>query len=342
MSIWVWIGFLLLVATLVALDLGVFHRKPRAMSIREALFWTMVWILLALFFNVAVYFLYEYDLGNGAAIATEHMPGRQAAVEFFTGYILEKSLSVDNLFVIAMIFAYFRVPMADQHRVLFWGILGAVALRGAMIALGATLVERFEWTAYLFGSLLLLSAAKMLITRHDNIDPNRNLAVRITRRLVPVSADFVGSRFFATIDDRFCVTPLFLTLVLVETSDVMFAVDSIPAVFAVTRDPFLVFTSNIFAILGLRSLYFALAGLMGSFRYLKMSLVFILAYVGVKMMLAHHFPIPNLVSLAVIGGMLAVGVLASLLTPEDTAALASPILAEHEVAESDATTDCHG
>lgn len=309
---------------MVGLDLGVFHRQAHAMSVREALAWTAVWVALALAFNAVVYFLYEGNWG-GASVATAHLTGRQAAIQFFTGYLLEKSLSVDNIFVIAMIFAFFRVPLVEQHRVLFWGILGAVILRGAMIAVGAALVVRFEWTVYVFGVLLILSAVKMLIMRHDNIHPDRNLAVRLTRRLYPVSSSFDGSRFFTTMNGRSAVTPLFLALVLVETSDVMFAIDSIPAIFAVTRDPFLVFTSNVFAILGLRSLYFALAGLMENFRYLKMSLVFVLAYVGVKMMLTHHYPIPNLISLAIIGGILAVGVLASLFSSQDTARLVSPI-----------------
>lgn len=335
MSIWVWICFLLFVAGMVGLDLGVFHRQAHAMSVREALAWTAVWVVLALAFNAVVYFLYEGNWGGGASVATAHLTGQQAAIQFFTGYLLEKSLSVDNIFVIAMIFAFFRVPLAEQHRVLFWGILGAVVLRGAMIAVGAALVERFAWTVYVFGVLLILSAVKMLIMRHDNIHPDRNLAVRLTRRLYPVSSSFDGSRFFTTLDGRSAVTPLFLALVLVETSDVMFAIDSIPAIFAVTRDPFLVFTSNVFAILGLRSLYFALAGLMEKFRYLKMSLVFVLAYVGVKMMLTHHYPIPNLVSLAIIGGILAVGVLASLFASRDTAPLISPLADEGDSQRKD-------
>ena len=325
MNLWVWIGFLAFVLVMVALDLSVFHRKARVMSIPEALTWTAGWVVLSLAFNVFIYFLYENNWGGGASVATEHLTGQQAAIQFFVGYLLEKSLSVDNIFVIAMIFAFFRVPLAEQHRVLFWGILGAVVLRAAMIAIGATLIELFDWIVYVFGGLLILSAVKMLVIRHDNIDPNRNVVVRLTRRLYPVSNDFDGSRFFTVVDGRSAVTPLFLSLILVETSDVMFAVDSIPAIFSVTRDPFLVFTSNVFAILGLRSLYFALAGLMEKFRYLRMSLVFLLAYVGVKMMLSHHHPIPNLVSLAIIVGILAVGVLASIVAARDTARLVSPL-----------------
>jgi len=325
MNLWIWIGFLAFVLVMVALDLGVFHRKARVMSIPEALTWTAAWVALSLAFNVFIYFLYENNWGGGASVATEHLTGQQAALQFFMGYLLEKSLSVDNIFVIAMIFAFFRVPLAVQHRVLFWGILGAVVLRAAMIAIGATLIERFDWIVYVFGGLLILSAVKMLVVRHDNIDPSRNIAVRLTQRIYPVSNDFDGSRFFTVVDGRSAVTPLFLSLVLVETSDVMFALDSIPAIFSVTRDPFLVFTSNVFAILGLRSLYFALAGLMAKFRYLKMSLVFVLAYVGVKMMLSHHHPIPNLVSLAIIGGILSVGLIASIVATRDTATLVSPL-----------------
>jgi tellurite resistance protein TerC len=214
--------------------------------------------------------------------------------------------------VIAMIFAYFGVPLKNQHRLLFWGILGAVVLRGIMIALGAALIARFEWIIYVFGGLLLVSAAKMMITQMENIDPEKNLMVRVVRRLYPVTHEIDSGRFFVQLNGQWAATPLFLALILVETSDILFAVDSIPAVFAVTRDPFLVFTSNIFAILGLRSMYFVLAGFMHQFRYLKTSLVFVLAYVGVKMMVSHHYPIPNLVSLAFIAGILAVGVLASL------------------------------
>lgn len=218
------------------------------------------------------------------------------------------------------------MPLAYQHRVLFWGVLGALVLRGVMIGLGAALVARFDWTAYVFGGLLLLTAVRMLVVRHDNLEPERNVFVRLVRRVYPVSAGFDGQRFFTRVDGRKAVTPLFLVLVLVESTDLLFAVDSIPAVFAVTDDPFLVYTSNVFAILGLRSLYFALAPLMGYLRYLKVSLVFVLAFVGVKMMLAHHHPIPIPVSLAVIGGILFVGIGASLLTPErDTAALPSPL-----------------
>ncbi|MHB8974141.1 MAG: TerC family protein [Pirellulaceae bacterium] len=312
MTYMVWIGFLVFILVMVLLDLGVFHRRAHVVRIREALAWTGVWVALAMAFNVLVFFLYEESLGSWVSLETHHLSGHEAAVQFFTGYVLEKSLSVDNIFVIAMIFAYFGVPLKNQHRLLFWGILGAVVLRGIMIALGAALIVRFEWIIYVFGGLLLVSAAKMMITQMESIDPEKNLMVRIVRRLYPVTHEIDSGRFFVRLNGQLAATPLFLALILIETSDVLFAVDSIPAVFAVTRDPFLVFTSNIFAILGLRSMYFVLAGFMHQFRYLKTSLVFVLAYVGVKMMVSKHYPIPNLVSLAFIAGILAVGILASL------------------------------
>jgi len=337
MSLVVWIGFLAFVLTMVLLDLGVFHRKAHVVRLREALAWTVFWILLALVFNVLVFFLYQENWGVLGSVSTQQLSGHAAAAQFLAGYVLEKSLSVDNIFVIAMIFAYFSIPLAQQHRILFWGILGAVVLRGVMIALGAALIARFEWVVYVFGALLLISAAKMLMVRHDNIEPDRNPLVRLVRRLYPVSGDVRAGRFFVVHNGRRAATPLLLALLLVESSDVLFALDSIPAVFAVTRDPFLVFTSNIFAILGLRSLYFVLAGFMDKFRYLKMSLVFVLSYVGVKMILSHHYPIPTLVSLAIIGGILSVGIVASLIGAErDTAKLVSPLAQTPSVTSSDA------
>jgi tellurite resistance protein TerC len=327
-SPYVWCGFLLFVVAMVMLDLGAFHRRPRAMQIREAVGWSLAWVALALAFIPVVVYLYDQQGATSSELGTAtHVTGQDAALQYFTGYVLEKSLSVDNLFVMAMIFAYFRVPLVQQHRLLFLGILGALVLRGIMICLGAALIERFQWLVYVFGATLLFSAAKMLVTRHDNVDLDQNAGVRILRRLFPITTEPAEGRFFVRqSNQQWAATPLALALVLIETSDIMFAVDSIPAVFAVTRDPFLVFTSNIFAILGLRSLYFVLAGFMEEFRYLKMSLVFVLAYVGVKMLLSHYYPIPNMVSLAMIGGILAVGVIASFVGGgHDTAALRSPL-----------------
>ena len=245
---------------------------------------------------------------------TEQLSGREAALQFFTGYLVEKSLSIDNIFVIAMIFAHFCVPLADQHRVLFWGILSAFVMRGIMIFGGLTLLDRFEWLTYVLGAVLVYSAAKVLVIRHDTVDVANSSTMRVVHRLFRVTDEYHGSRFFVRSNGILFATPLFVALILVET--------------AITRDPFIVFTSNVFALLGLRSLYFVLAGLMEKFRYIKMSLVFLLAYVGVKMLLVHHFPIPNHVSLMVISGILTVGILASTKAGRDTIALLSPLADE--------------
>lgn len=324
----IWPAFVVFVLALLALDLGVFHRKAHEPSVAEALAWSAFWVCLALGFNALVFFLYENNwIGVGLAFPVD-VSGRQAAVEFFTGYVLEKSLSLDNIFVIALIFSYFKVPLAYQHRVLFWGVVGALVLRGVMIAAGATLLKNFSWMTYVFGGLLLVSAARMLVARHDNLDAD-NIVIRTAKRWVPVTDDFHGTRFFVIENGVRVATPLLLVLLMVETTDVLFAVDSIPAIFAVTNQPFIVYTSNIFALLGLRSLYFALAPLLQKFRYLKASLVFLLAYVGVKMLLAHTHPIPPAVSLAMIGGILGVGILASIIGADrDTAPLAAPFSAQ--------------
>lgn len=320
----VWIGFLVLIGIVIALDLGVFHKKAHVVSMPEALGWTAAWVSLALVFNVGVYFLYEFN-PSGWDMDTAPLSGSQAAIQFFTGYVVEKSLSIDNVFVIAMIFAHLRVPLADQHRVLFWGILTAIVLRGLMIFGGLALLERFAWLTYVLGGVLLWSAAKILIIRHDNVDLTNSFTVRTFRRFMPMTDEYHDSRFFIRENGLLIATPLVLALVLVEVTDVLFAVDSIPAIFAITRDPFIVFTSNIFAVLGLRSLYFVLAGLMDRFRYLKTSLAFLLAYVGIKMMLVHTYPIPNPVSLAIISGILAVGVFASTAAGRDAYAMLSPL-----------------
>ena len=325
----VWVGFLALIGVFIALDLGIFHRKAHVVSLPEALGWTAVWVSLALVFNVGVFYLYDLNPG-GWDIDTEQLSGGDAALQFFTGYLVEKSLSVDNIFVIAMIFAFMQVPLEQQHRVLFWGILGAIVMRGIMIFGGLAILERFEWVSYVLGMVLIYSAAKILVIRHDNVDIANSLTVRLIRRYSNVTHDFHGSSFFVREGGKLMATPLFVALVLVETADVMFAVDSIPAIFAITRDPFIVFTSNIFALLGLRSMYFVLAGLMEKFRYMKISLVFLLAFIGIKMLLIHEYPIPNHVSLAIIGGILAVGILASTKAGRDTIALLSPLADDME------------
>ncbi|NJD18504.1 MAG: TerC/Alx family metal homeostasis membrane protein [Gemmatimonadetes bacterium] len=326
MDLLIWIGFILLILSLLALDLGVFNRKAHAPTVTEALSWSAFWILLALAYNGIVYFMYENNwIGEGLAIEGD-VSGRQASLEFLTGYVLEKSLSLDNIFVIALIFSYFRVPLKYQHRVLFWGVLGALVMRGMMIGAGAVLIARFYWTTYVFGILLLITAARMLVVSHENLEPEKSPLIRLARRIYPVTPTMREEHFFVREGGRWVMTPLLLVLLMVEGTDLLFAVDSIPAIFAVTSDPFLVYTSNVFAILGLRSLYFALAPLLAYFRFLKASLVFVLAFVGVKMLMAHHHPVPVAVSLPVIVGILGVGVLASVLYPEaDPDELRSPM-----------------
>lgn len=316
---WLYVGFLALIGVALALDLGVFHRHAHVIRAREALFWTGVWVVVALLFAGAVYLLYENHVCGLGVCAPSNVGGGQAAMQYIAGYLIEKSLSIDNIFVIALIMAHFRVPGAYQHRILFWGVLGVLVLRGVMIALGAALFEAFTWTAYVFGGLLLFTALKMWLSRGtEEVHPDRNLLVRLVRRFYPVSTEYDGPKFFTRLaDGRRAVTPLLLVLLTVEMTDVVFALDSIPAVFAVTTDPFLVFTSNVFAILGLRSLFFAVHDLMSRLHYMKHCLVVLLAYIGVKMALTHHVKVPTGLSLGIIGAILAVGVVASLLRKPD-------------------------
>jgi tellurite resistance protein TerC len=311
MNLIVWAGFFVIFLSVLVLDLAVLHRESRTMNVRQALVWTVVWILVAMSFSGLVYGLYEHNW-LGWRNAPDDPNGSQAALQYVTGYLLEWSLSVDNIFVIAVIFNFMKIPTQFQYRVLFWGIVGAILLRGVMIGAGAALIHRFDWMFYVFGAILLLSAARMLKSDEEQFDPAKSVLVRIARRVYPVTDRLEGDRFFIMVNGARAATPLFVTLLLVDFADVVFAVDSIPAIFAVTQDAFIVFTSNAFAILGLRSLYFAIAGMMAMFRYIKTSLVFILGFVGVKMMLHHHFEIPHVTSLAVIVGFLAAGVLASL------------------------------
>jgi tellurite resistance protein TerC len=310
--IFFWVGFLLLISLLLALDLGVFHRKMHRIKTREAILWTIFWIFLALLFDVFIFYSYHYHwLGIGESL--HHLQsGEDAALKYFTGYIIEKSLSLDNIFVIAMIFAYFHVQALYQHRVLYWGILGALIMRGVMIIAGIALINKFYWMIYLLGILLIFTALRMLLTRKETIDPDKNLLVQLARKIYPVTKGYEGSKFFSRVGNRRAITPLFLVLLIIESTDVLFAVDSIPAIFAITTDPYIVFTSNVFAILGLRALYFALASMMERFRYLKLSLVFVLAYVGVKMLLSHVYKIPTLISLGIIIVFLSVGIIASI------------------------------
>jgi tellurite resistance protein TerC len=312
MNLVIWIGFFVVFIGVLALDLGVLHRESKTMHVREALAWTAIWVLVALAFSGLVYGVYEYHW-LGWRNTSDAPDGSEAAIQYVTGYLLEWSLSVDNIFVIAVIFTFMKIPAQFQYRVLFWGIVGAIVLRGAMIGAGAALIHAFDWMFYVFGGILLISAARMLKSEEDQFDPGKSVLVRIARRVYPVSDQLDGDKFFSVVNGKRAATPLFVTLLLVDFADVVFAVDSIPAIFAVTQDPFIVFTSNAMAILGLRSLYFAIAGLMMMFKYLKFSLIFILAFVGVKMLLHHHFDIPHLISLAVIVSFLAIGVVASLM-----------------------------
>jgi tellurite resistance protein TerC len=294
---------------MLALDLGVFHRKAHVVTFKESIAWTVVWITMALLFNLGV----------------AHYMGDQKGLEFFTGYVIEKSLSVDNVFVFALLFSYFAVPAAYQHKVLFWGILGALVMRAAMIFLGAALIERFAWIIYVFGAFLIITGLKMIFKREEEIHPERNPLVRWFKKLMPVTADYRGDKFFVRENGIRMATPLFVVLILVEFTDLIFAVDSIPAIFAVTKDPFIVYTSNVFAIMGLRSLYFALAGVMDKFHYLKIGLGVVLSFVGVKMLLGHTpWKIDTHVSLGVIVTVLAISVIVSLLRPKKAAARLTP------------------
>ncbi len=308
----IWLGFIALIIAFLALDLGVFHRKNTEISTRDALLWTLVWIAISLTFSAFIYYAYE----SGWTANPERLDGKEAVVLYITGYVIEKSLSLDNIFVIALIFTYFMVPREYQHRVLFWGILGALFFRGLMIGVGAALIQRFDWMIYVFGALLMYSAYKMWRSDGEDVNPNRNPFLRILGKYFPVLRQFKGERFFVRLPTKhrtvWAVTPLFVALLVVETTDIVFAVDSIPAIFAITKDPFIVFTSNIFAILGLRSLYFVLASLLEKFRHLKYSLIFILFFVGVKILVSDLYHLPAWISLSVIVTALAIGVIVSL------------------------------
>ena len=309
-TVWLWLGFNVFVLAMLALDLGVFHRKAHAISLKEATIWSIVWISLALVFNAGLY------LWRGA----------EPALEFFTGYLIEKSLSVDNIFVFVLLFTSFGVIPASQHRVLFWGILGALVMRGTLILVGSVLIEEFHWIIYLFGVFLIFTGIKMGLHKDVEMDIEENRLVRWVRRILPMTKNYEGSRFFVRQGGKLLATPLVLVLVIVESTDLAFAVDSIPAVFAVTRDPFIVYTSNVFAILGLRSLYFLLAGVMDKFYYLKLSLSAILTFVGVKMVIVDFYKIPTLVSLLVITGLLGIAVVASLLRAQRLETQAQSVL----------------
>lgn len=306
-SIWLWVGFNVFVLFLLALDLGVFHRKAHAVSMKEALIWSIVWITLSLLFNLVIYLYWDVMVPNSSYTNGE------AALAFLTGYLIEKSLSVDNIFVFILIFSYFAVPAAYQHRVLFWGILGALIMRGTLILVGSVLLDTFHWIIYVFGAFLIFTGIRMARQQDEELNPDENPVVKFFRRFVPVTENYEDDKFFIRRAGRLFATPLFLVLLVVESTDLVFAVDSIPAIFAVTRDPFIVYTSNVCAILGLRALYFLLANVMHQFEYLKLGLAVVLTFVGVKMLLIDIYKIPVAVSLGVIASVLTISIVASLM-----------------------------
>jgi tellurite resistance protein TerC len=299
-SIWFWVGFVGFVLAMLALDLGVFNRTPHVVRAREAAVWTGVWVALAMLF----------------AAGLMVFAGRQAALTFLTGYVIEESLSVDNIFVIVLIFQYFAVPAQYQHRVLFWGILGALVMRGLFIGLGAALLARFAWIIYVFGALLVVTGIRMAVKQEEEFDGEHNPVVKFVRRILPLTKDYRGKHFLARERGRHYATPLLLVLVLVEVTDLIFAIDSIPAIFGITRDPFLVFTSNIFAVMGLRSLFFLLATVVQRFYLLKYGLAVILTFVGAKMLLDPWVHIPITLSLGIVLGVLTLSIVASIRWPQ--------------------------
>jgi tellurite resistance protein TerC len=294
-----WMSFTVVVLAMLALDLGVFHRRAHEVGVREALLWTLIWVGLSLAFNVVIYLRF----------------GSERALEYLTGYLIEKALSVDNIFVFLIVFSSFAVPAALQHRVLFWGILGAMVLRGAFIVMGAALVQAFHWAVYLFGAFLIFTGIKLLIHRVSAVHPEKNPVLRTFRRVVPSIGEYRNSRFTVVESGKRFATPLLLVLVAVEITDIAFAVDSIPAIFAITADPFIVYTSNIFAILGLRALYFVLAGVMVRFHYLNTGLALVLTFVGGKMVLTDIYRVPIGLSLAIVAALLVISIVASVISP---------------------------
>jgi tellurite resistance protein TerC len=299
-QILLWVGFNIFVLAMLALDLGIFHRRAHIVGIKEALIWSAIWIILALTFNLGIYF----------------WRGPETALEFLTGYLIEKSLSVDNLFVFLMIFSYFNVDSLYQHKVLFWGILGALITRAIFIATGITLIQNFHWVIYVFGAFLILTGIRMAIRKEKKIHPERNPLLKLFHRFMPVTEEYEGEKFFLKRGGRYFATPLFIVLLIVETTDIIFAADSIPAILAITLDPFIVYTSNVFAILGLRALYFALAGMMRLFHHLHYGLSAILIFVGTKMILADIYKIRVSIALSLIAVILLISIIASMIHPQ--------------------------
>ncbi len=298
-TIWLWVGFNVFVLLMLALDLGVFHRKAHEVKFREAITWSAIWIMLALIFNAGVWYYF----------------GEVKAIEFLTGYVIEKSLSVDNIFVFVLIFTSFQVPSIYQHKVLFWGVLGALVMRIIFILAGVTLIAKFHWIIYVFGVFLVLTGIKIARDKGTKINIANSPVLKFIRKFIPVTSDYHESKFTVKLDNKWHATPLFLVLILVETTDLIFAVDSIPAILAITSDPFIVYTSNVFAILGLRSLYFALAGSLKYFTYLHYGLALILVFVGIKMLISDFYKLNPFLSLGIIGVILAGSIAASFIWP---------------------------
>lgn len=328
MAALIWFAFFLVVIVIVWMDLRAHHREAAQVSFHDALSWTLVWVLLAFVFNIIIYFLYEENWLGWSELRRHDFSGQDATLSFLTSYLIQKSLSINNLFVMAMILAHFRIPANLQYRLLFWGVLGAVALRGLMIWTGTALIWNVRWVAYLFGGFLILSAVRMLFIRYNTIRPGRNPLVRLARSWWDSTDRFTGDRFFVLSQGHWEMTPLVPALLLIASSDLAVAVDAIPAAFAITRDPFLAMASSVFAVLGLKSLYFTLAGLMDRLRPVQVSLVFLLVYVGVKMLLSLHVAIPNSISLAVVTGVLVIGVVVAWRSPPQPERRAVPLLVD--------------
>ncbi|TFB11616.1 TerC family protein [Candidatus Marinimicrobia bacterium MT.SAG.3] len=297
-----WVGFNILILALIAIDLGLLHKKSHVISVKEALIWSAGWILISLTFNVGVYFWFGYD----------------SALQFLTGYLIEKSLSVDNIFVFAILFSYFKVKPEYQHKVLMWGILGALVMRGALIAIGTALITNFHWIIFILGAFLVYTGIKMAVQKEISVHPEKNPIVNLVKKFIPISDDYDGDKFVTTVNGKKTFTPLLVVLLVVEVTDLMFAVDSIPAIFAITTDAFIVYTSNVFAILGLRALYFALSGVLDMFHYLKYGLGMVLSFVGTKMLISEFYIIPIPVALGTVAAILAISIVVSIVIPAKT------------------------
>lgn len=296
-----WILFTLFILVMLAIDLGIFNRKSHEVSVKEALAWSGVWVALALAFNVGVYF----------------WQGKEVAVQFLTGYVVEKSLSIDNIFVFLQVFAYFSVPAKYQHKILFWGVLGAIVMRAIFILVGVVLISKFHWIIYIFGAFLVITGIKMALSKNKEIHPEKNPLLKLLKRFIPLTSDYEGGHFFVKRNGMVLATPLVLVLIVIETTDVIFAVDSIPAILAITTDPFIVYSSNLFAIMGLRALFFALAGVIKRFYYIHYGLAAILAFVGVKMLVSEFYKLPSVVALVIIAVILTLAMLASAVWPQN-------------------------